>query len=134
MSSYSFIQWNCRGLLQNIDDVHFFLDELRALAVALQETHLNSSHVNFFRHHHVFRKDRTSFHSSGGVAVVVRGDIACVEVPLRTPLEAVAVRVLADRLITLVSLYLPPDVPNDFHDLQGLLNQLPKPFFNFGGF
>lgn len=114
--------------------MHFFLDELRALAVALQETHLNSTHTNTFRRHHIFRKDRTSSHSSGGVAVVVRGDIACTAVPLRSPLEAVAVRILADRLITLVSLYLPPDVPIDFYDLQDLLNQLPKPFLILGDF
>ena len=114
--------------------MHFFLDELRALAVALQETHLNSTHMNTFRRHHIFRKDRTSSHSSGGVAVVVRGDIACTAVPLRSPLEAVAVRILANRLITLVSLYLPPDVPIDFYDLQDLLNQLPKPFLILGDF
>lgn len=82
MNTYSFIQWNCRSLLQNIDDIHFFLDELKPIAVCLQEAYVNNTHTNVFNRHRIFRKDRDSDHSSGGVAIVVRSGIACVEVPL----------------------------------------------------
>lgn len=134
MGHVGFLQWNCRGLLQNIDDGHYFLDEVQPSAVCLQETHLKNTHTDILRRHRVFRKDRLSAHSSGGVAVVVRRGVACAEVPLRTPLEAVATRVLVDRLITIVSLYLPPQVPLHIHELEGLIDQLREPFLILGDF
>ena len=124
------MQWNCRGLLRNIDDVNSFFDELRPVAICLQETHLTDSHTQVLRHHQVFRKDRHSSNPSGGVAVVVQSGVACAQVPLQISLEAVAVRILLYRLITLVSLYLPPNVPLHLNELQSLIGQLPKPFFN----
>uniref|UniRef100_A0A147BLN2 Putative tick transposon n=1 Tax=Ixodes ricinus TaxID=34613 RepID=A0A147BLN2_IXORI len=128
------MHWNCRGLLHNIDDIHFLLNELRPIALALQETHLTSKHTRVLSNYHLFRKDRSSSHSSGGVAIVVQGGVACVEVPLDTPLEAVAAQILTDRLITVVSFYLPPHIPIHMHDLQKLLTQLPQPFLILGDF
>ena len=95
---------------------------------------MTDSHTQVLRHQQVFRKDRHSSNPSGGVAVVVQSGVACALVPLQTSLEAVAVRILLDRLITLVSLYLPPNVPLRLHELQALINQLPKPFLILGDF
>ena len=134
MSKPVFMQWNCRGLLRNIDDVNFFMDELRPIALSLQETHLNDFHTSILRRHQVFRKDRPTSNSSGGVAVIVQSEVACSQSSLCTPLEAVAVRLLLDRLITVVSIYIPPNVPLHIHDFHDLVTQLPQPFFPCGGF
>ena len=134
MNNLHFMQWNCRGLLRNIDDVNHFMDELRPIALALQETHLRDHPPHVLRRHKVFRKDRLCSNSSGGVTVVVQSGVACSEVPLCTPLEAVAVRLLLDRLITVVSLYLPPNVPLQLNELQRLVGQLPQTFLILGDF
>ena len=128
------MQWNCRGLFTNIDDINFFLDELKTVALCLQETHLNSYDQRVLRRHQVFRKDRVGPSASGGVALVVQSGAACAEVTLNTPLEAVAVRLLLDRLVTVVSLYLPPNAPLHIHDLEALVGQLPEPFLIMGDF
>lgn len=131
----SLIQWNCRGLLHNYDDVCSLLEEYRPLAVCLQETHLKGSQSGVFRHFHFFRKDRDhSSYSSGGVAIVVQKSAACVEVSVQTALEAVAVRILSDRLITLCSLYIPPNFHLRCEDLESLIAQLPHPFIILGDF
>lgn len=91
------IQWNCRGLLRNYDDVYSLLDLHHPLAFCLQETHLNNNHTNILTRFQVFRRDRLhSSHTSGGVAIIVAKSTPCVEVPLNTTLEAVAVRILSD--------------------------------------
>lgn len=87
------MQWNCRGLLHNIDDINYFLSDLCLIAMALQETHLTFRHTQVLRNGHIFRRGRASSHFSGVVADVMQRGVACSEVPLDTLLEAVAARV-----------------------------------------
>lgn len=129
------LQWNCRGLFTNLADVEFLLEEYKASALCLQETHLNTSHTNFLRRYSVFRKDRPSTSiSCGGVAVVLPKHIPCAEVPLQTPLEAIAVRLLLHKAITVCSVYFPPSLSLKRQDLDSLLSQLPEPFLLLGDF
>lgn len=95
--------------LRNIDDIYFFLDHLRSVAICLQEAHLNPNNANFFRWHTSFRKGGTDCnHSSGGVAGIAQGGIACSQIHLVTSLETAAMSILLDRPVTLCSLYIPP--------------------------
>ena len=88
------LQWNCRGLFPNYDDITFLLDEHRPAAFCLQETHLKESHSNVIRHFNVFRKDRLNPSvASGGAAVVVQRTVPSTEVTLETSTESVAVRI-----------------------------------------
>lgn len=130
-----FLQWNCRGLLSNYDDVSQLLDDHGPIAFCLQETHLNASHTNILKYFQVFRKDRIqAVHSSGGVAVVVQRSTPCSEVTLQTSLEAVAARILLDRIITVCSLYIPPSYQLKIEELEDLVSQLPPPFLLLGDF
>lgn len=129
------MQWNCRGLLHNLDDVEFLLEEHKPRVLCLQETHLNPSHTNFLRRYQVFRKDRPcSVSSSGGVAVVLPREVPCVQVPLSTSLEAVAVRFMLHKALTVCSLYLPPSFTLKSSDFNSFLDQLPEPFLLMGDF
>lgn len=131
----AFLQWNCRGLLHNLDDAHSLMDEFRPVALCLQETHLNSSHGSVLRRYNLFRKDRvTGLHSSGGVAIVVQKTVSCREIPLNTTLEAVAVQFLLDRTITVCSLYISPAHHLHYNELEDLIDQLPPPFLLLGDF
>ena len=69
----------------------------------------------------------------GGVAVMVRHDVPCQPITLRTTLQVRAVRVGLRRPYTIASVYLPPD-NLDIHELEDLLQQLPQPFLLLGDF
>lgn len=130
------IQWNVRGLLKNLDDVQELLHKHTPKVLCVQETHLKPIHSNFLRQYVIFRKDRDdSATSSGGVAVIVNQGIACTHLPLQTPLEAVAVRaILINKLITICSIYLPPQYQLNKHEFQSLVDQLPEPYLILGDF
>ena len=129
------IQWNCRGLLANYDDITDLLEEHSPFTMCLQETHLKGSHSNILKHFQWFRRDRLqSNHPSGGSAVVVQRSVPCSEVTLNTALEAVATRILLDRIITVCSVYIPPNYQLKYEELEVLCNQLPPPFVLVGDF
>lgn len=68
----------------------------------------------------------------GGVLVLVRNDRQFRPVPLRTPLQAAAVRCTLHRPVTICSVYIPGDV--DLRAMEELLHQLPTPFLITGDF
>ena len=134
MGKENIIQWNCRGLFKNLDDVCELLHSNQPSVMCLQETHLNSKHTNFLNSYLVFRKDRDGCtYSSGGVAIVARKSLACHTIQLNTVLEAVAIRVIIfNRLITVCSLYIPPDYHLLSSEFEALVDQLPEPFIVLG--
>lgn len=128
------IQWNVRGLLRNLDDVKEILSEFRPNVLCMQETHLNTQNKNFLKQFLVFRKDREGAQaSSGGVAIVVQKSVACQHIRLETHLEAVAVRaILFGKLVTVCSLYVPPDYCLDSVEFEKLINEIPEPYLLVG--
>ena len=73
-------------------------------------------------------------HGQGIVGILLRRSVPGSEVPLCTPLHAVAVRIHLRQTYTVCSLYLAPGVPIARDDLVELLQQLPEPFFVIGDF
>lgn len=130
----SIIQWNCRGLIKNLDDIYEILTDYQPSVLCLQETHLNTQQTNFLRQYTVFRKDRAGCtHSSGGVALVAKRSVACKKINLQTNLEAVAMRaILFGRLTTLCSIYIPPDYHLTTTEFENLIDQLPAPYLLAG--
>lgn len=133
MRAKSFLQWNCRGLLTNIDDINDLTDQYDTLSFCLQETNLSTQNSNPFRRWKMFRKDRTdAARASGGVAILTPKSLPAKDVPLVTNLEAVAVQICIDKLITVCSVYLPPSVVIPQAQLESLIDQLPPPFILMG--
>ena len=128
------LQWNVRGLLHNLDDIKELLHKYNPKVLCVQETHLKHTQTDILRQYAIFRKDRDdTVVSSGGVAIVVDRGIACRELKLRTPLEAVAVRgVLFDKLITISSIYIPPNYQLHQTEFQNYINELPEPYIVVG--
>lgn len=134
MAVQSIIQWNCRGLIRNLDDVYEILNKYHPNILCLQETHLKPTQTNFLKQYSVFRRDRDCYtHSSGGVAIVLQKSVPCSPLQLLTALEAVAVRaILFNRLITVCSLYVPPDYRLSSSEFESLIDELPEPFLLVG--
>ena len=54
----------------------------------------------------------------GGASIVIHKSLQHSPIPLDTSLQAVALSVLLNRKISVCSLYLPPSLEFDLHDLQ----------------
>ena len=135
--THSVVQWNCRGLSPNFDELTFKIVKHNHLTVRLQETYLkytDSIIVIRFKLYHNFHE--TERRASGDVSILVNENISQSIVILNTNLPAVAVTVIAHKTITLCSVYLPPHNHFNFNpkDLQDLIDQLPSPFVLMGDF
>ncbi|GFU85754.1 CCHC-type domain-containing protein, partial [Trichonephila clavipes] len=102
--------------------------------VALQETFLKSCHKTKIRRYGCLLKDTEGSSASGGECIFTSLDVPSSALPLRTSLQVVAVRIHSTSLITVCSLYLPPNVVIHEQDLNNLVEQLPAPFVILGDF
>ena len=70
----------------------------------------------------------------GGVAIFIKNGVSAVQVDLNTNLQAVAVSVKFHKRIAVCSLYLPPGQVITKQEMEGLIDQLPRPFLLLGDF
>ena len=129
------LQWNCRGLKANFNELLLLLTGLCPSIICLQETFLKPGDnigikgYTFYNHIHPVG-DR----ASGGSSIVVNNCIPQSQIPLNTNLQAVAVKATLHKTIHICSIYLPPNNPFNVADLENLIQQLPKPFIIMGDF
>ncbi|MBJ5505587.1 hypothetical protein JGG47_23765, partial [Salmonella enterica subsp. enterica serovar Derby] len=70
----------------------------------------------------------------GGVAIIVPHHVPVQQLSLTTSLQAVAVRLSLNVLLTICCVYLPPGIDVSVTTLEGLINQLPSPLLLLGDF
>ena len=129
----SIIQWNCRGLKPNYNEVQLLIQKYNPLAICLQETFIKNSDNLPFKHFLSYHRFATGdIRAHGGVSIIVNGNIPQSSITINTPLQATAVRVTLHIPITLCSIYLPPSLHLNSRDLDGLIAQLPLPFLLLG--
>ena len=93
------IQWNCRGLKLNIDELSILIAKLNPLVVCLQEMFPKDTDiitVRGFNLYHNFQE--TENRTSGGVSILVNENIAQSIVTLNINLHAVSIKVKAHKL------------------------------------
>ena len=130
------LQWNCRGLRANYQDLQAIIRWRSPLIIGLQETKLAPAMRCSVKGYSVFRKDvDTQSIAHGGVLIAVHHSLPTRQLPLRSPLQAVAARVhLNHREITVCSVYLPPGIPLPVGELRRLFLELPAPVLVVGDF
>ena len=129
------LQWNCRSVKANFEELNLLLNENKPVAVCLQETFLkDSDRLTLKCHSCYFQNCTDNDKASGGVAVIVNNSVPHRSVRLDSTLQAVAVSVSLNKTITLCSVYLPPSLQIDIQKLDHLIDQLPKPFLLMGDF
>lgn len=135
MDNKSIIQWNCRGLKGNYNEILILVSLFSPKILCLQETFLKpNDKVDF--------KNYTSFHhihhdcqkASGGTSIFVQSDTPHSLLDLTTNLQAKALNVSLTKTITICSIYIPPNSQLNQNDLENLLEQLPRPFMLLGDF
>ena len=129
------ISWNCRGFLNKKYEIHSIITDHNPICLALQETHLKPSNLAKLRGYTCIRKDKlTDGRAKGGVALFISRDHPYTSIPLHTNLQAVAVQMHIQHLITFCNIYLPPNETLNQNDLDDLLQQLPNPYIITGDF
>ena len=86
------IQWNCRGLRRNFNELQLIIQDYLPSAICLQETYLKETD-NFdlrrYSSYHSFSPPGVK--ATGGSTVLVKQGVIHSPVSLRTNLQAVAV-------------------------------------------
>ena len=127
----SLLQWNCRGYYSNYSSFKVLLNRRNPAVVALQETKQRATQRDIIcpRAYKSYAKPFTGGEiASGGVGLLINIDLIQAEIPLDTPLEAVAARVtLHGKPMSVISLYLHPESHPTLGELNNLLTQVPPP-------
>ena len=136
MNTQVFVQWNCRGLRANFDEIQILIQNLQPIVFCLQETKISAnSTISLRQYTHFLKTQNTNdTHPQGGVSIFVKKNIPHSQIKLDTPLQAVAATVSCHRPITVCSIYIPPHLHFSDGDLDHLLLQLPRPVLIMGDF
>lgn len=131
-----FIQWNCRGLRANYNEIELLLNRLNPIAICLQETLLPEKYTLSMRQYTVFTNTRSTSggHPCGGTAIIVNKKIPHSHIKINTRLQVTCVRISYPKPITICSVYLPPSFQWDTNDLLNVIDQLPRPILLMGDF
>ena len=84
----------------------------------------NINFKNYSLYNHIPTKNQKA---SGGSSILVKSNVPHRQIDINSNLQAVAVNVTLSKSITICSLYLPPHCKFSKHDLENLINQLPRP-------
>ena len=123
-----FLQWNCRGLRANLTDLKVLLEEHHPTAVCLQETLLLKPGLFKLRGFKSYDIFSDADGSSRGVSILTNNGIPKTQIPIKSKLHAVAIRISLSKTITLCSVYFPPNQNISSEDIESLISELPEPF------
>ena len=123
------IQWNCRGLRANYDELQLLLNDYDSAVVCLQETYLKESNNVTFRNYNLINKLAIGEgRGTGGNTIIINNSCPSRQIQLKTNLHAIAVSVTLHRTISICSIYIPPRAKIEQKDLGEIVNQLPTPY------
>ena len=101
------IQWNCRGLRSNREDIELLISKYSPAAICLQETMLKRDQIQTFKHYSAYYKNSINGH--GGVCILVKNNFIHSQVKFQADLQAVAVCITINKkAYTVASVYVPP--------------------------
>ena len=126
--SPTLIQWNCRGIRANYEELQHLLTSNIPKIVCLQETFLKESNTIKFKNYtpyNPFKKDGNR--ASGGVSILVRNDISQHQIRIDTELQAIDVKATLHKSINIWNICIPPHDPISDTKINKLIEQIPKP-------
>ena len=132
---HKIIQWNCRGLKPNYNEVSLLISEYNPSVFCFQETFLKPDDNISLRGFNIYNYVHTDcMRPSGGASIFVKSSFPQRKIDLQTELQATAVSVTLDREITICSVYIPPSFSLNSQHLDNLLQQLSSPYILLGDF
>ena len=130
----SILQWNCRGLRNNFEELIKLISDNNIIVACLQETFLKSNDTCNIRGYTAYHKIGDGEKAAGGSSVLIKNSIPQKQIPLNTNLQAIAVSITLHKTISICSLYLPPSHNINKNELNNLVSQLPSPALLVGDF
>ena len=129
------IQWNCRGIKTNHEELLLLLKRYNPKIACFQETFLkdiNHLQIKNFQSYHYIHKDGQK--SSGDASILIRKDIPSHQININSELQVIAVKATLHKPINICCIYLPPHDPLYNQKLDKLIEQIPKPHILLGDF
>ena len=109
MDKKSIIQWNCRCLRANYNEILILMSLFSPSVICPQETCLKQSDDISFRDFNMINYIcPDGQRASGGTSIMVKSSVPHSQLDLNTNLQAVAVNITLSRKVTICSIYLPP--------------------------
>ena len=130
----SIIQWNCRGIKTSHEELSIIIGKTNPSLICLQETFLKEDkqiHAGYQSYNYIHC---TGQKASGGVSILIKNNIPQSKINLKTELQAVAIRATMHKVLSICSIYIPPNEKINETAIEELIHQLPKPFLLLGDF
>ena len=105
--SRKILQWNCRGIRANCEELLLLLNKYNPKVVCLQETFLkdkNQLNIKYFQSYNHLYKD--GHRGSGGVSIFIRKDIHQQQINIDSELQVIAVKTTLHKPVNICSKYL----------------------------
>ena len=131
------IQWNCRGLKANFEELKSLVFDFNPYILCLQETYLKSSDTLSFKGFDTLNKfcvSPVNGRPIGGVSILIKKGTPYEILTLNSDLQAVAVRATLHRCISICSIYIPPKHKLTQQQITKITDQLPAPYLLLGDF
>ena len=127
------IQWNCRGLRSNREDIELLISKYSPAAICLQETLLTPHQTQTFKHYSAYY--RSGIHGHGGVCSLVKNKFIHSQVHFQADLQAVAVCITINyKTYTVASVYVPPSETLNELAFDRMINSFTSRYLILGDF
>ena len=135
MGVKTILQWNCQGISNKKAEVCDLIDKSKPEILCVQETMLSKDSTFRIKHYTMLHKEGHRQHRwHGGTAIFIHETIPFKEIPINTPLQAVAAQINVGVLFTIVSIYNSRSHQLNEELLTNLTRQLPSPVIITGDF
>ena len=129
------IQCNIRGASVNYSELLLLIAKYCPTIICLQETHLkNNTTINMKNYYSYNYIKQYTDRPCGRSSIIINKNIPHSEITLNTNMQAVAISATLHKMITVYSVYIPPNEEPRKLELNNLIEQLPRPFIIMGDF
>ena len=122
------VNWNANGIKSKKSSLMEFLIRHKIDIACITETHLKNTETFKINGYNIYRKDRDTIHSKGGVAILIKRTIKHHQLtnPELINIEAISIMVSTDKSeIKIISAYNPPNKKIQRDDINALFNENP---------
>ena len=135
MASGFIIQWNCRGLSANWQELELLAQKYNAPVICLQETN--------FRDDQMTLKGYVAYHKAGTIVIWIGHMVVSLHlskaiylslIDMNSPLQTIVVKVTLHTAFAFCNLCIPPSTTLHLRDLAHIETQLPNAFVIVGDF
>ena len=127
------IQWNCRGLRSNREDIELLIAKYSPAVICLQETRLKPEQLPTFKYYTAYYK--SNLHGHGGVCILVKNTCIQSRVKFQADIQAVAVCVTINKkTYTVASVYLSPSEKFNVLAFDRMIESFPSASLILGDF